>query len=53
MLIYMVPLDTELISITNSDKVWLRHQNNLYEWNLRNTHTKVILKNLDEVSKDF
>ena len=49
--IYMVPLDSELISITNSDKVWLRHQNNLYEWNLRNTHTTVVLKNLDEVNK--
>src|SRR6266542_2516116 len=33
--IYKIPKEAEVIGISRYDKIWLRLDNNIYEWNLR------------------
>ncbi len=47
--IYMIPKEAELISITKYNKIWLRLNNNLYEYDLLAAHTTMALANIYEV----
>jgi len=47
--IYMVPKESEVISITKHNKIWLRLNDNLYEWGLRTAHITMTLNNIHEV----
>src|SRR5688572_8318631 len=51
--IYMISKDAELISITKHNKIWLRQNNHLYEWDLRTACTTMALKNVYEVNMNF
>src|SRR5688572_25353104 len=47
--IYMIPKEAKLIRITKHNKIWLRLNDNLYEWDLLDGHTTMVLKNIHEV----
>ena len=47
--IYEIPKEAEVLSISKHDKVWLRHNNDLYEWNLLTGHTMILSRNLSVV----
>ncbi|CAI2190288.1 18119_t:CDS:2, partial [Funneliformis geosporum] len=52
--IYKIPKEAEIVSISKHNKIWLRLDHNLYEWNLRTGHTTIILKNIYEIkTKDI
>ena len=51
--IYMIPKEAEVISISEHDKIWLRLNHDIYEWNLLTGHTTIILKNPYEVINIF
>ncbi|CAG8524297.1 9189_t:CDS:2 [Funneliformis mosseae] len=40
--IYTVPAITEIISISKFDKIWLRSDDHIHEWNIMNKETMVI-----------
>src|SRR6266542_2599721 len=47
--LYMTPLivgTAELISISKYDKIWLRYNNYIYEWNVLANNTTIISKNV-------
>src|SRR5688572_27250979 len=46
---YTVPTEAEVISISKNDKIWLRLNNDIYEWDILTAHTTIILKNIYEV----
>ncbi len=50
--IYQLPKEVELISISKHDKIWLRLNNSLCEWNFP-TDTKIISKDLGGVIIKF
>ena len=41
--IYKIPTEAEIISITNDNKIWLRLNNDIYEWDIYNAYTTIIL----------
>ncbi|SRR6266498_3660558 len=44
--LYMTPEKAELISITKYDKIWLRLNNYIYEWNTLTNNTIMIPKDI-------
>jgi len=47
--IYMVPKEAELISISKYDRIWLRFNDYIYEWNLRDGNTTIVSNNISGV----
>ena len=47
--IYMVPKEAELISISKHDRIWLRFNDYIYEWNLRDSNTTIVSNNISGV----
>ncbi len=48
--VFMIQREAKLISISRyGDKIWLRLDNDINEWNLRNGHTTIISKDRPEV----
>src|SRR5436190_768694 len=47
--IYTIPIEAEVISISKDDKIWLRFNNNIYEWDIHAAYITIILKNIYEV----
>jgi len=43
--IYKVPKKADVISISKYDRIWLRLNNNIYEWNLFTGQNTIVLKN--------
>ena len=41
--IYKIPIEAEVISISKDDKIWLRLNNDIYEWNIYKAYTTIIL----------
>src|SRR6266542_2801569 len=48
--IYKVPNEAEIISISKDDKIWLRLNDDIYEWNLLTSDITIILKNVFNVN---
>ena len=48
--IYTAPNETEVIKITEYDKILLRLNDHIHEWNLRDGSTTVVLDNIPEVN---
>ncbi len=46
--IFKITEEAKLISITKHNKIWLRLNNNLYEWDLLTAQTTIALKNIYE-----
>jgi len=51
--IYKIPKEAEVICISKYDKIWLRLNNKIYEWNLLTGHTTIISKDIYKVIKSF
>ena len=49
--IYKIPTEAEILSITNDNKIWLRLNNDIYEWDIYNAYTSTII--LHEVINKF
>ena len=47
--IYMAPKKAEVITITEYDKIWLRLNNNIHEWNFHDGSTTAVLDNIPGV----
>jgi len=45
----MIPEEAELINVTKYNKIWLRLNNNLYEYDLLTARTAMALTNIYEV----
>jgi len=43
--IYKIPIKADVISISKYDRIWLRLNDNIYEWDLLTGHTTSVLKN--------
>jgi len=50
---YLTPKEAELISISKHDKIWLRLNNNIYEWDRLTGHATIISKMIYEVNFFF
>src|SRR5688572_9522515 len=46
---YMLSKEAEVIKISNDDKIWLRYNDHIYEWYLKNAETVVISKIIKKV----
>ena len=51
--LYMAPEEMEIIRITEYDTVWLRIDDHIHEWNLRDGRTTLVLDNIPDVSYKF
>ncbi|CAB4424862.1 unnamed protein product [Rhizophagus irregularis] len=51
-MIYRIPNEADVISISKDNKIWLRFNDNIYVWEMFTGHTTIVLKNINE-AKDI